>query len=321
MADGLTRLRNTKQFNLISKHITPPQVVCFYTSEDFYYTIKFFQKLASVDRDPRIQIVIDMGDVKFISAAAITKFFSFVAERQYSVSPSHVLVKLPRDKDILDVLRNNGFVKAVFQGGRKKLESLWDSSNFVCGNQTHVKQFISKIKTLSRRDKLPDKLGIAIKESLINVNHHAYNPQSKPHFTWWSYIYVGEDKGGQYLATVISDNGKGIPNSIRPAIPEGLNINSRNKYAHGDGHCIKRAMERSVTSTFELGRGKGSEDIKKPVQVTSKIGQHHLLVISGRGKYTYEVNELGEAVEEFMELESHYDGTLIEWFLYFEDDE
>lgn len=313
-------VKGSKKSKIKKYRIICPKTLCLYGEDSLIGTIEFFEAIAKFPGDKNIQIEIDMTDVLYISAAAITKLFNSVASRQLSVAFSHVVVRLPKDKSIRALLRDNGFVKAVSQGGLKKLNSLWEVSNFVCGNQKDVVRFLNKIKALSKRAALPNKLGVAIKESLINVNHHAYTGVgSKPEMIWWCYIYVGvDDENRQYLATVITDNGIGIPNTIRPVLTDGKII-FKGKYLHCDGYCINQAMQESVTSTMESGRGKGSVDIKKPVQVASEIGQHHLLVISGFGKYTFEVDEKGIALEEYSKMDSAYSGTLIEWFLYFEE--
>ncbi|MEC8904543.1 MAG: hypothetical protein VX952_08600 [Pseudomonadota bacterium] len=313
--------KNKRKLNpktgLVQVTLDAPENICLY-DEYFNETVLFLAKLDKIERDPRIQIILEMRDVIFISAGAITKLFNAVAERQLQVSPSHVVVNLPVDKNIRELLRTNGFIKAVMQGGKGKLDALWESSNFVCGSQRDITKFLQKIRALAKRETLPNHLGVAIKESLINVNHHAYVANSKPKTTWWSYIYVGREGDRQYLATVIVDNGKGIANSIRPHVYELTRVKD-NRWVHGDGYCIKTAMQESVTSTHEPGRGKGSEDIKRPVLVKSALGQHHLLVLSGSGKYTYEIDENGEVQEQFEELEHRCTGTLIEWFLYFEE--
>ena len=112
---------------LMQVTLDAPENICLY-DEYFNETVLFLAKLDKIERTPKIQIILEMRDVIYISAGAITKLFNAVAERQLYISPSHVVVNLPIDKNIRELLRTNGFIKAVMQGGKGKKRNTTQSS-------------------------------------------------------------------------------------------------------------------------------------------------------------------------------------------------
>jgi hypothetical protein len=76
-------------------------------------------------------------------------------------------------------------------------------------------------------------------------------------------------------------------------------------------------MQESVTSTKIFGRGKGSTDMKKPVEKESSLGTERLFIVSRFGRYHYSNNDSGKIEESNSVMASPFMGTLIEWKLYF----
>lgn len=146
---------------------------------------------------------------------------------------------------------------------------------------------------------IPNKLGIAINEAILNIAHHAYELGVLTR--WWQYIYIRDNR----LHFVIYDKGKGIPSSFR----------SNGQYTTlADEVIIAKAMERGITSTGVSGRGNGSENIKKPVK---QLDKDTMWIISGRGFYRFSEDKNIQLSNMPVNLE----GTLISWQIKVTDDD
>lgn len=180
-----------------------------------------------------------------------------------------------------------------------------------------VPEILTVFRKNSEISALPTKLTTALRETFLNINHHAYNgPSNKVRITWWCYHFTSTDKNGKYLVAIIIDRGMGIVNQIRRAFPEYRAKIARpgsSLYVKDDSECIEYAMQESVTSTLENGRGKGSEDIKKPVTLNN---DDILYIMSNQGCYRYKTVNQKEEIK-LINFENDFKGTLVEWKLYF----
>lgn len=289
--------------------IRTPNALCLYDGKFCSGTLDFFSRLENVPKTKEVSIVIDFSDLVFISASAAAYIFALVTSSQFYISNNIFAFKLPKDKKTKLLFERGGIVEAIKSGGGAKLDRLWDSSPFVCGGNTDISKFMSVLRERSGQEQLPVKLGAAIRETCLNIYHHAYGgPSRLVNLIWWSYFFIDRDDNGPFLSALIIDRGEGIPKKIQRTFPF---------YAsQDDSVCIKYAMLPSVTTTKLSDRGKGSVDIKKPVKVNKLSKNDKLMIISNAGKYTYTYNDDRE--EEFIdELPSLLKGTLVQWKLYF----
>ncbi|PCK09821.1 MAG: hypothetical protein COA42_01840 [Alteromonadaceae bacterium] len=98
---------------------------------------------------------------------------------------------------------------------------------------------------------------------------------------------------------MLLDRGRGIPSTV-----SGIR-----DLISSDQSKIEIAMSQGRTSTGEVGRGRGSSDIQKPVSITDNTD--HLLIMSGAGKYLFK----NDKVDSTDTLPSKFGGTLLEWKL------
>jgi anti-sigma regulatory factor (Ser/Thr protein kinase)/anti-anti-sigma regulatory factor len=298
-----------------TKVITSPTYLCLYNELHYDVVLSFLNKIDSTEFLRDKPTIIDLSGVEYVSAAAVTALFTNIATKQLTVRPNCFKVMLPENKEIKKLLRNTGFIKAINPGGKSKLEKLWSSTNFLCGDESNTSDYVQKIKDHSGREQLPAKLATAIRETFLNIAHHAYKKyQQKPPVHWWSYFQLGEDEHGEFLTTVIVDTGQSIPSSISPIVHGA--IFKRTPIVDDSGYILY-AMQESVTSTKIFGRGKGSTDMKKPVEKESSLGTERLFIVSRFGRYHYSNNDSGKIEESNSVMASPFMGTLIEWKLYF----
>lgn len=295
----------------MNKYVIPaPTHLCLYDSAHVNHTIFFFNNISNItNKKDTIKVCIDFSQLIKLTAAAANYMFSFFTYFQIEKNNNILNFKLPKNPEMKRLFINAGFARAIRAGGIKKIENLWDDSSFICGNNQDVSKLLTVIKQRSNMSNLPKKLTAAIRETLLNINHHAYNKDmSNETITWWCYFHLGDDESGKYLSAVIFDRGEGIPSRIRRAFPY-----QRNNF---DDECISYAMIESVTSTKELGRGKGSVDMKNPIKFNNISTKDQLFVISLKGKYSYEFIDGNDKVDTGM-LDYALNGTMIEWILYY----
>jgi len=282
--------------------------LCLYDNAHIDKSIEFVNSITSIIEDPETkQVCIDFGPLKKLTAAANYVFCLFT-HYQTTKNNNILNIKMPNDQFMKDLFVNTGLFTAIRAGGSAKIKKLWLNSNFVCGNNSDAPKLLTAIRNRSGVSQLPIKLTAAIRETLLNVNHHAYSHIDMPLLTWWCYFHIGEDDNGKFLSAVILDRGKGIPQNIKDSFPL--------LHQSFDCECISHAMMESITSTKELGRGKGSVDMKKPVRLNKVSSADQLFVISHKGKYSYEF--IGDNDKIVVgSLNNSLKGTMIEWVLYY----
>lgn len=290
--------------------ITPPTNLCLYNKNHQNHTLDFFSKLESFCNEDTHQILIDFSKLEFLSAAAANYLFSLVIYNQLRLSNSLFTYKLPKDKKQKKLFTDSGFHRAIKAGGMNKIENLWKTSDFLCGNNDDRAKLLKLIKERCNIVPFPDKLSSAIKETFLNIHHHAYIDFKNPvPITWFCYFYINEDDSGRYLSIIVQDLGQGMVNSIKNAFPD--------YKIKADHDCIKHAMTKSVTSTHIQGRGQGSFDIKKPLIYNRIKGNDNLFIISAHGNYNFSISDDSEEFQHSNKLDSFIRGTLIEWTLYY----
>lgn len=289
--------------------IEAPEVLCFYDSQYRQETLKYFSIIEKHPKSKLHFITLDFTKLKVMTAAVATYLFAMVASQQIYISNNYFNLKLPKDKSAKELLINSGLHVALKKGGMAKFNRLWETSPFLCGNNSQAMKFLEVLRSRSNVSPLPTKLSGAFKDAFTNINHHAYGgPTSILSTTWWCYFYTKKDKTGRFLVAIIIDRGIGIPQSIKNAFPIWK--------MYPDKDCISHAMIESVTSTKEKGRGKGSKCMKKPIELSTLTRYDMLLILSGDGMFKYSHSNNTENVVT-CDLDYTFKGTLIEWKLYY----
>ena len=150
----------------------------------------------------------------------------------------------------------------------------------------------------------------AVTEAMTNVRYHAYKGISTigaPRNWWLSAMY--DTKRGQF-SVLIYDQGEGIPKTLPRNFEEYLG--RLFTLESDDAHLIEAAHDIRRTATKEEHRGHGmGTDIRAYArQIGSKATYR---VISGRGSYTFRLDENGDEDHLKKTFPSRLEGTLIEW--------
>ncbi|MEZ8437600.1 hypothetical protein AB6D90_13995 [Vibrio splendidus] len=287
-----------------------PESLCLYDKHINEKTLKFFEQLEGLCKPDANQIKVDFSGLEFMSAAAANYLFAIFMYYQINLSNSLFTIRLPKNTKQRKLFIDSGLHRALKAGGTKKVKSLWDSSDFLCGDHADRTKLLKTVKERCGVSPFPDKLATAIRETFLNVHHHAYSKmQNSTPLTWFCYFYVNEDENGRFLSIVVQDLGQGMVNSIKDAFPE--------YSAKSDKDCIQYAMTKSVSSTHIEGRGKGSFDIQKPLIFNRVKGNDNLYVMSGSGCYIFSVSDENKEFFSHGALENYIRGTLVEWTLYY----
>ena len=291
--------------------INSPKYLCFYDPNTVESTIDFFNRLEHFSKIDGIRVLLDFSALEDMTAAAAAYLFSIISAHHVYIDSYMYSVNLPKDKRMKDLFIISGLRDALRNGGENKLKKLWKTSDFVCGGSSDRTTFLKYLRKRMNVDTLPFKLGAAVRESLMNVSHHAYGgPSDLVPILWWCYTQLGEDKNGSYLSAVIVDRGEGIPPKIARNFP-------LYKY-QTDSEKIKYAMQKSVTTTGEKGRGKGSANIKRPISENITSINDHVLVLSGNGQYNYRHDKKTEIlIERTINSQWSLKGTVVEWRIYY----
>lgn len=250
------------------------------------------------------KMLIDMSKLKFFDAHSVVLLFAHITSAQL-VSRTHDFIKidLPDDDEAKKLIRNSGLWDVIKYGTKRKLDKNWETkNNFQSGYDAEKHLECTLVSLEEKYGKLPNKLGVAINEAILNISQHAYrvNPPGSIK-RWWQYIYIKDNK----LNFFIYDKGIGIPSSFT----------SKKRFSNrSDSEIIKEAMEKGVTSTGIRGRGNGSVNIRKPVALSEF---DKLLIISERGMYRF----LTKDDIEISTLSIKLPGTLLSWQIEVKEDD
>lgn len=154
-----------------------------------------------------------------------------------------------------------------------------------------------------------------IGEAMLNVTHHAYKKKgSKKEIDpikkdivesigerWWQCAWF--DSESQSWTFIICDIGLGVSQTYKRELSSIGNPLS-------EVDALKEAFSQGNSRFIGSGRGNGSEDMKRPIEVGAK---EELLIYSSGYKYVYNSN-MAQAV--VTPLGQYFHGTLVQWTLF-----
>ena len=244
---------------------------------------------------PYKKVLIDFTDTTRITAIGALALFTFITSVQLRTN-DHSIIKiiLPKDEYIQKLFRKSGLWEAIKPGTERKLDKLRFTQNpFQSGYDpdVHLEPIIEQLEA-SLKKKFPLKLKEAINESILNIVQHAYL-KSETKTRWWHYAHISQDK--TKLIFCIADRGM----SIFKKFPDLQYLRQ--------SIVIKYAMTKGNSSTGLHYRGKGSKNIKKPVEIDA---DDKLIIVSGNGVYKYFERD---KEPEIYDLKSSFKGTILAW--------
>lgn len=293
--------------------ITAPDIMCVYRDGLRGITTKFFEKIDALYLNGTKVIQLDLSKVVHISAAASVIFFAKVNRIQLRSNNLHIFkFKWPNRKNNPDgygSIIKTGLSKALLAGDASRLNEL---SGYYQSAVEPYDQVIKTVSSLYQQAPLTSEqlelLISAVSEATLNVSHHAYEEKAYGQQVlemggkrWWQCSWY--DAKDNILVFIIYDMGIGLGRSFQRGDVTFSQMNELN--------CVLTALTVGQSRFRNMGRGNGSEDIKRPIG-SGCAQSESLLIFTGNAKYSY------TSVKETVECEpvdSFFQGTLIEWSL------
>ncbi|EFE98280.1 hypothetical protein HMPREF0758_0077 [Serratia odorifera DSM 4582] len=151
-------------------------------------------------------------------------------------------------------------------------------------------------------------LASAISEAMLNVSHHAYEDDMfKSQLAmlggkrWWQCAWFNADENE--VVFIICDLGLGIYGSFGTLDGD---LDQQNEVS-----SVMKALTLGESRFVGLGRGNGSEDIKRPIG-SGCAESEKLLVLTGHARYSYNSQDAMPRCERLAEF---IPGTLVQWSL------
>jgi hypothetical protein len=269
-----------------------PKKLCVY---DFQFRDECIELLNSIQENANQKklILLDMSRLEYMTASGAVALFSQITSSQIRSRKDELFnIILPKNTKMKRQIRESGLWASIRSGGKRKLEKQWQTGNKFQSGTDPDRELDLIIDLLEHQVNLPFRLKEAIQEALLNIRQHAYSQTEGIVPRWWQYSSISQD--GERFIFVICDKGITIPGSL-----DTLGLS--------DADTIEEAMKIGVTSTNKAWRGKGSGNIKEPIEEDEK---YKLVVLSRLGLYEY--NKVDEPIKKST-LKKQYNGTLIAW--------
>ncbi|HEJ9180344.1 hypothetical protein I5Q47_15620 [Serratia marcescens] len=296
--------------------IQAPSRLCVYSNADRSGTLNFLNLIDAIVLKQHRNVTLDLSKVSFASAAASVLFFAIVSRAQFLLEDAnYIRFKWPKKEDNPEGHRwimGTGLAVALLAGNEEKLAKLTKEERFF---QSAVEPFEHLIETVTMLQKQavlnPEQFSLlasAISEAMLNVSHHAYEHQDflsqmaiLGGKRWWQCAWFDPEKNA--VVFIICDLGLGIHRSFGAL---GGDLDKQNEVS-----SVQTALTLGQSRFVGLGRGNGSEDIKRPIG-TGCAESETLLVLTGHARYRYNSND---AIPRCERLSEFIPGTLVEWSL------
>lgn len=229
---------------------------------------------------------------------------------------------LPKDQALSRILHQVGFVAATSSVPSADPHGPVQVLRMRTGTAEHVKdlEWLDEfLRGIFPEDLMSDvvrgRLKGAVKEALLNVVDHAYDPaiprddEALSH-RWWMCGQAHKNEGCHF---VVYDLGVGIPvtvpNSTAEAVRAGYaklkELDRRN-----DHELIKVAVTHPSSRTERQGRGRGLPEMRRLID---RVGDGMLWITSGSGHYIYARGE--QEIDDGFAMADRLHGTLVVWRL------
>lgn len=294
---------------------SPPKL-CIYSDADRPATLNFLNMIETLVLKHQSEVLIDLSDVKYASAAASVLLFAIVNRSLFITSKSNLIrFKWPKKEKNPDGHRwvvSTGLSIALSANTTGKLANLTKDKRYF---QSAVEPFEHWKETIDMIDETALLtfeqfllVSSAISEAMLNVSYHAYQDESfNSHIElmngkrWWQCSWYNKETNK--VVFIICDLGLGIHRSFTSA--------STMFTGFSEVTSVQTALSAGQSRYVNAGRGNGSEDIKRPIG-SGCADSETLLVFTGHARYSYNSNNPMPQCERLPEF---IPGTLIEWSL------
>ncbi|TMO84210.1 hypothetical protein [Pseudoalteromonas spongiae] len=294
-------------------------IFCLTNSESANKVIRNFHDafvfiFSTIKRNPNENplVLFDLRNIKEFSFTGRLALYAFISNcRLRTLKLDIIKIILPESETAAKDLEKSGFLDASQDYSVDRLNARWDRPGRYMSGYDPDKHIDPLLNILDQELKgaLPEELKSAITEATLNVVDHAYknvteNPSLKDNHLvndrWW--IHYEFDTKASILNFAITDQGFGIPKTFKddPTLK-----------ALSNAERIEYAMINGNTSMNETKHGKGSKNIKRPVE-RSKTDT--LTILSWNGLYEYNKETEEPKLQDLKNLDdAGYIGTLLAW--------
>lgn len=308
---------------MIRTIVAAPPEICIYADTTTSSTYELIRKINDLCLNDGKLVTLDLSKVRYITAAASLLLFATVNTCQLmSGNPNAVKCIFPRsdlNPDGHKYIVKTGLGRALHSGSLEKLQDLIKSKIYYQSGIDPVTLLVATFSLFEHSlDAQQAQLLISgIGEAILNVTHHAYkkkgckseiDPKKQDIVDaigerWWQCAWYDAER--QSWTFIIFDIGLGVAQTYKRELSSIGNSLS-------EVEALKEAFSQGNSRFIGSGRGNGSEDMKRPIEVGAK---EELLIYSSGYKYLYN-SSMSQAV--VTPLGQYFHGTLVQWTLYSE---
>jgi hypothetical protein len=283
-------------------------------------TLKFLRRIYVEVVDHDRPCTIDMSRVKSMSFGSALALVAEI-DRAQELRPGRIVRGLlPKDFAVRKILHQVGFVAATVSSpsaaptGPGQLLKMRTGTAEDVRDLEWLDEFLRGIFPIElMSDFVRGRLKGAVKEALLNVVEHAYDPAIPRDDQclsnrWWMCGRADKVHGCYF---VVYDLGVGIPvtvprstaDAVREAYGD-LDAQSR----RFDHELIKAAVTHGHSRTEKQGRGRGLPEMRRLVD---RVGEGMLWITSGSGHYMYGRGD--QEIDRGFSMNRRLHGTLVVW--------
>ncbi|WP_210468653.1 hypothetical protein [Vibrio crassostreae] len=306
---------------MIRTIIPAPERICVYDDRTTGETYDLLKSLNNLSLAEGKLVTLDLSKVQYITAAASLLLFATINTCQLMTgNPNAIKCIFPRsdlNSEGHKYIVKTGLGRALHSGSLEKLEDLLQSKIYYQSGLNPIELLIVTLSIFEQSlTPVQSELLISgIGEAMLNVTHHAYKKKgSKTEIDpvkkdivdsmgerWWQCAWA--DPESHSWTFIICDIGLGVSQTYKRELP---NFGG----ALSEIEALKEAFSQGNSRFIGSGRGNGSEDMKRPIEVGAK---EELLIYSSGYKYVYNSNMTQAVV---MPLGRYFHGTLVQWTLF-----
>ncbi|MGR5390824.1 hypothetical protein [Vibrio crassostreae] len=309
--------------------IKAPKVLCVYQDDTTLHTYELLSQIQRSVLQKNQLVTLDLSGVEWITAGASVLLFATINTCQLMTdNPNVIRCNFPKQSQNEMGYRcivKTGLSRALCAGTLEKLEELTSQCKYFQSSTTPDSILGPTLSLLTERTKLSesqlDLLLAGIAEAMLNVKHHAYKHPAYPPLheridprkesfvqkvgeRWWQCAWY--NPSNKAWTFIICDLGLGIAETYNYL--RGTDLNKA-----VPSSAIEQAFIVGNSRFVGLGRGNGSDDMKRPIEHGAR---EQLLVYSEGTKYLYETGNVAPTITNF---KSRLTGTLVQWTLYAEE--
>lgn len=282
-------------------------------------TLKFLNKIETFIIVENRPIQIDFSNIKIITASVSLLLFAIVNRNQLVTENMELIrFRFPNKKSNPEGYRwvvKTGLSKALLSGTLDKLDKLTTTQAYFQSSDKPDEHAYITSAMLQHKAKMNDEqfelLSSGISEAMLNVSHHAYeNEKYESQINiigkrWWQCAWF--DPKNDSTTFILCDLGDGICETYISDSPLSSNLVIRPEV------IMKEALTTGNSRFKGVGRGNGSDDMKRPI-LSNISEKESLLIFSHRMEYCFSYDK--EQIAEIYEIKSEsLPGTLIKWIL------